>query len=954
MSLTHSAIGLVAVAAVATGVLVAVTGWPLTAYTLSLAGLALGASVVALVDAKRSSTSDADAMQPSFVVAFVTLLLLGGVEAMVVAAAAAVAHGLSEAPHPRRAARTLAAAALGGAGMYAAGEAHRRLGGTVNGFDWPQQGLPIAAAVLVYVLIASTAAGLVKPLFARQRVKWNWFARMGRTAPPYIVAAGLAIAVAETVSHRYWEIVPVAAVPLVLAYLGYHGALSRLEDARRRREVGESLVQGMTVVDRDGAITLWNEALERMVGCSRERAVGNSLVDAVPALGRTDLSKTVDLVLSDSTPRTVDRLTLALPAGPRVLEVRIVPVEVGATLLWHDVTDLVRDEEALRRNEQRLALAADGSTDGWWEWDLRSRQCYFSSRWRALVGLGGEGGAGKPEDWLSRVHRADASSLRAALEAFLSGKTPHLSHEHRLRHEDGSYRWFHCRGAAARGPDDRATRIAGSLTARGEGSVNPERLKGAGFRDPLTGLANRTVFVEGLGRCLAESKLHPAGDRFAVLYLDLDRFKVVNDSLGHLVGDELLTAVSRRLESCLRPDDVLARLGGDEFAILLHGIPDEPQANAVAFRIQNALSAPFSIGGREVFTSASIGIAFGHTQYDNPDEIMRDADIAMYHAKARGKARHELFDADMHARVRDRLGLENDLRHAVSANDFEVHYQPIVLLDSGMCVGLESLIRWTRNGEPVSPATFIPLAEELGLIEPLGTWVLQQACKQFAEWRRQHPGSALDYITVNVSSRQLAQQNFLNIVESAVYDAQLQPCDLRLEVTETALMDSPHAAATLLRDLRDFGVKIYLDDFGTGYSSLSHLHKLPVDALKIDRSFVKSLQHAGRPAIVESILALARTLNTSVVAEGIESDGQAFELERLGCTHAQGYLFSRPLSKAAVDELLRRNEPLGPKRGASTQTADDIPRIEVSSPSIPFAWPASIPLRGPGGESDAA
>jgi diguanylate cyclase (GGDEF)-like protein/PAS domain S-box-containing protein len=949
MSLTHSAIGLVAVAAVATGVLVAVTGWPLTAYTLSLAGLALGASVVALVDAKRSSTSDADAMQPSFVVAFVTLLLLGGVEAMVVAAAAAVAHGLSEAPHPRRAARTLAAAAFGGAGMYAAGEAHRRLGGTVNGFDWPQQGLPIAAAVLVYVLIASTAAGLVKPLFARQRVKWNWFARMGRTAPPYIVAAGLAIAVAETVSHRYWEIVPVAAVPLVLAYLGYHGALSRLEDARRRREVGESLVQGMTVVDRDGAITLWNEALERMVGCSRERAVGNSLVDAVPALGRTDLSKTVDLVLSDSTPRTVDRLTLALPAGPRVL-----PVEVGATLLWHDVTDLVRDEEALRRNEQRLALAADGSTDGWWEWDLRSRQCYFSSRWRALVGLGGEGGAGKPEDWLSRVHRADASSLRAALEAFLSGKTPHLSHEHRLRHEDGSYRWFHCRGAAARGPDDRATRIAGSLTARGEGSVNPERLKGAGFRDPLTGLANRTVFVEGLGRCLAESKLHPAGDRFAVLYLDLDRFKVVNDSLGHLVGDELLTAVSRRLESCLRPDDVLARLGGDEFAILLHGIPDEPQANAVAFRIQNALSAPFSIGGREVFTSASIGIAFGHTQYDNPDEIMRDADIAMYHAKARGKARHELFDADMHARVRDRLGLENDLRHAVSANDFEVHYQPIVLLDSGMCVGLESLIRWTRNGEPVSPATFIPLAEELGLIEPLGTWVLQQACKQFAEWRRQHPGSALDYITVNVSSRQLAQQNFLNIVESAVYDAQLQPCDLRLEVTETALMDSPHAAATLLRDLRDFGVKIYLDDFGTGYSSLSHLHKLPVDALKIDRSFVKSLQHAGRPAIVESILALARTLNTSVVAEGIESDGQAFELERLGCTHAQGYLFSRPLSKAAVDELLRRNEPLGPKRGASTQTADGIPRIEVSSPSIPFAWPASIPLRGPGGESDAA
>ena len=229
--------------------------------------------------------------------------------------------------------------------------------------------------------------------------------------------------------------------------------------------------------------------------------------------------------------------------------------------------------------------------------------------------------------------------------------------------------------------------------------------------------------MEGLGRRLEEFKERPGGSRFAALYLDLDRFKIVNDSLGHLVGDELLTAVSRRLESCLRQGDALARLGGDEFAILLNELGDEEQANAIAFRIQDALSAPFSIGGREVFTSASIGIAFGRAQYNNPDEIMRDADTAMYHAKSRGKARHELFDADMHARELDRLGLENDLRHAVNNNDFEVVYQPIVSLASGMCVGFESLVRWTRNGKPVSPVTFIPIAEELGLIEPLGTWV---------------------------------------------------------------------------------------------------------------------------------------------------------------------------------------------------------------------------------------
>src|SRR5207344_3196914 len=355
-------------------------------------------------------------------------------------------------------------------------------------------------------------------------------------------------------------------------------------------------------------------------------------------------------------------------------------------------------------------------------------------------------------------------------------------------------------------------------------------------------------------------------------------------------------------------------------------------------------SAPFSIGGREVFTSASIGIAFGGVQYANPDEIMRDADTAMYHAKSRGKARHELFDADMHARELDRVGLENDLRRAVKQNDFEVHYQPIVLLASGRCVGFESLIRWTRNGKPVSPVTFIPLAEELGIIEPLGTWVLQQACSTFADWQRRFPACGLDYITVNVSSRQLMQQNFLLLVEQAVQRAGLQPRDLRLEITETALMDSPREAAKLLGELREFGAKIYLDDFGCGYSSLSHLHRLPVDALKIDRSFVKSLLLPDRPAIVESILALARTMNTSVVAEGIESEVQWRELERLGSTHAQGYLFSKPLSTRAIEELLIANQPLGPKRTDRDVVAAATDAVPVHS-STPFEWPAHIPVR---------
>jgi predicted signal transduction protein with EAL and GGDEF domain len=387
----------------------------------------------------------------------------------------------------------------------------------------------------------------------------------------------------------------------------------------------------------------------------------------------------------------------------------------------------------------------------------------------------------------------------------------------------------------------------------------------------------------------------------------------------------------------LRPSDALARLGGDEFAILLNGLNDEQQANGIAFRIQEALSAPFSIAGREVFTSASIGIAPGLAEYITPDEIMRDADTAMYHAKARGKARHELFDADMHARTRDRLGLENDLRHAVNNKEFTVAYQPIVSLASGMCVGFESLVRWTRNGEAVPPSTFIPIAEELGLIEPIGTWVMEQACLAFADWQHRFPDGCLDWITVNVSSRQLTQQNFMGLVEQAILRSGMQPSDLRIEITETALMDSPNMAAEVLRELRNFGVKIYLDDFGTGYSSLSHLHKLPVDALKIDRSFVKSLLMPDRPATVESILALARTLNTSVVAEGIESEVQARELQRLGCTHAQGYYFSRPLTPEAVEELLIADEPLGPKHPQTTLLkARNEPEPFFSKP---FEWP---------------
>ena len=908
---------------------------------LEFVGLLLATILISAFVNRDSTSGDWVFMPPSFVVDFMAVVLFAPNAATVIATAGLLAASIARRDHPHAVRQLFLNGVTTIVAVQAAAYAYQTLGGTRGQLTWPWHALPIGAAVVAYCVATSSSSDVVLRLALRQPIERSWGRRLLCGSATYLVGASLAVALVEIVDRRGWEVFAVAVLPLYLACRAYHDYVNRLEHERHRQQVLEALEEGMAVVDSQGRVTIWNDALERIVGCGSERAVGSSLAGAVPALATTDLPRAITEAVKAGSARTV---TIGVGTGARVriVQVKILPGATGTTLLWYDITARASAERELKRSEERLSLAAEAANDGLWEWDLRTQEFYWSARWGSMFGLPASAAVGRVEEWSRRVHPDDAAGLKEAIKAHLSGETEHLRYEHRMRHEDGTYRWYLCRGVAARGAGPRATRIAGSLTEMSDRTSAAAPVKSAGSMDPLTGLCNRAVFVDVLGRRLEEFKQRRSRDRFVVLYLDLDRFKIVNDSLGHLVGDELLVAVSRRLESCLREGDSLARLGGDEFAILLNGLESDQQANAIAFRIQQTLATPFSIGGREVFTSASIGIAPALHTYTTPDEMMRDADVAMYHAKGRGKARHEVFDADMHARVQDRLSLENDLRRAINSNDFEVHYQPIVSLTSGMCIGFESLVRWTRNGEKVSPATFVPMAEELGLIEPLGTWVLQQACLTFADWKRRFPDHGLDCITINASSRQLTQQNFVNLVEQAVLTAGLEPCDVRIEITETALMDNPAAAADVLRQLRDFGVKIYLDDFGTGYSSLSHLHKLPVDALKIDRSFVNSLLLPDRSAIVESILALARTLNTSVVAEGIESDVQARELTRLGCTHAQGFLFSRPLNARSVEAMLVANVPLGPKDAPIKNDPD------AYYSSKPFEWPA--PLTRPTGK----
>ena len=777
-----------------------------------------------------------------------------------------------------------------------------------NTFEWVWQACVVTATVTAYCAVSACVAFLSRSVTSRQ-IDSSWKDTILHDARNCLMAASAVALLVDGISNYQWGLLAFLLLPLYFVFRTIHDATLNDQLSQNREAVIESLEEGVCVVDMKGHVTLWNAALERMLNCPRQQAIGRSLAGAVPMLADTAVANAVGAAIAGGSDSGVLRLMLPAAAGSAVLQVKVVPSRRSVMLIWHDVTDDSRTDSALRQSEARFALLESSISDGLWEWDLQRQVIRFSAQWRNIVGLPPTSTTGSPDEWFDRVHPEDRDVLKQTIDSYLSGDTGELIHQHRLRHEDGTYRHVLCRGVVMHTVRRRAVRLGGSIADVTERTEAERSLRDSGSRDPLTGLCNRLVFVEVLGHRLTALKKRRAG-QFAVLFLDLDRFKVVNDSLGHLAGDELLISVSRRLESCLREGDVLARLGGDEFAIFLHDLRDEKQANAIAFRIQDAFSTAFPIGGREVFTSTSIGIAFSDFRYDAPEEMMRDADTAMYHAKARGKARHEVFDAHMHAQAIDRIGLESDLQRAVRCNDFHVHYQPIVSLESGACVGFEALARWTRDGKAVSPSTFVPMAEELGLIEAIGSRVLREACRTFATWQRRFPHSGFDCITVNVSTRQLAQQGFLRMVEEAVRDADLTPSHLRLEITETALLASAQTTAVLLQKLRELGVKIYLDDFGTGHSSLSHLHQLPVDALKIDRSFVESLLLPERPAIIESILALAYTLETGVVAEGVEDEVQALALERLGCRYAQGYLFSPAIPPAKVEELLESGQSL--------------------------------------------
>jgi len=558
----------------------------------------------------------------------------------------------------------------------------------------------------------------------------------------------------------------------------------------------------------------------------------------------------------------------------------------------------------LARSQERYALATRAANDGIWDWDLDHDQIYLSHRWCAILGLEEPVDDGSPERWFDLVHDDDLPQLRSAIESHLDGRTAHLEIECRMRHADTSWLWVLCRGLAIRDADGKPTRMAGSIADITQRRVAEDRLRHDALHDPLTGLPNRALLADRLEQILRRSSRDPEVG-CAVLFLDLDRFKLINDSFSHTTGDQLLVAIATRLTEVLRHSDTVARLGGDEFTLLLDSTTTPADAATEARHLCEVIERPFQIAGQQLFVRASIGISLTKPGATT-GELLRNADIAMYDAKRRGGGTYTIFDQAMHHRILARLTTESDLRRAVERGLMEAHYQPIIDLTTGRVHSLEVLARWPEGWPKLTPAEFIPIAEECGLIVPLGAHILRTGLAALARWRAMGLLEDETCVSVNISPRQLDDPTLPEQILEALQESGLPPDALLLEITESTLMHEPERISRIVSEVCANGVGLHLDDFGTGYSSLTALLQFPVQALKIDRTFVNHVDNDDgmNDAIVRSTIALAHSLGLEVIAEGVETPLQLENLHKLGCEYGQGYLLSRPQSEQDIEAVL--------------------------------------------------
>lgn len=688
-----------------------------------------------------------------------------------------------------------------------------------------------------------------------------------------------------------------------------HKTTRRDKEAKAARRVARLLDKsGLAVLELapDMTVRVANAAAERL--CGKSELAGRALLSILEPLDAQAVAERWSKKFARGIPvaRTLacsarDGRTLACDfvCLPRLRkDGRLTRI----TVLLRDETETLEKQEALRQSEERHQLALQGAADVLWDWDLRASRLFLSPRWRDVLGLGAPP-SGSPSEWLDRVHPEDAAPLRAALAAHFEGRTPLLEHEHRIRHADGEWRWLSVRGAARRDKDGAAVRVAGLMSDVTRQRLLVERMAHDARHDGLTGLPNRTLFLDLLRHSFYRTRRH--GDyRFAVLFIDIDRFKMVNDAFGHEAGDQLLQQIGRRLTSCLREGDTLARHGGDEFTMWLDDVRGAADAVRVADRVHDVMRDPFEILGQRMNSSASIGVAVGSSSYKQAEDVLRDADVAMYRAKALGKSRTAVFHSS-EAPQPSAPNLETDLRTALLRNEFSIHYMPIVDVQTGRVKGLEALARWQhpRLGL-VPPAKFLAMATETGLIVGIDQWVLQTASRQLHDWRRELSNAARLSISVNFSQKLLEQRDLGSQIDRILKDAHLAPADLNLDINESSMCNGDAPARGMLSELHRRGLGLHMDDFGTGKSWLKHLHSSEVDSIKIDRSFLAGGAGADRQ-ILGRLVSIARDLGKQVIAEGVETAEQLRLVREVGCNSAQGFYFTPPLDVLKARALLQ-------------------------------------------------
>jgi len=560
-------------------------------------------------------------------------------------------------------------------------------------------------------------------------------------------------------------------------------------------------------------------------------------------------------------------------------------------------------EASLKESENRYASLASVVPVGIFRLDLDGHCLYVNDHWSYITGMSADESEGL--GWLNGIHPEDRITVaRQWYDATKIGTVP-LSLECRFLGSKDNTIWVIGQSVLERNEHGQMTGFVGTITDITERKEAQKNLLYNSLHDPLTSLANRTLLIKTLELAIAKASVSESY-QYAVLFLDLDRFKVINDSLGHLFGDQLLQNVAQKLQSYLKPTDLIARIGGDEFVILLEDIAGDEDVLQVVQKILHQFQTSTVINGQEVFITTSIGLVFGNSHYKKANDLIRDADIALYHAKSEGKATYRVFDARMHTQAVNRLNLETQLRKAFEKDEFVLHYQPIMDIFKKQLVGFEALVRWQHPTRGlILPSEFIPITEETGLILRLDDWVINESCRQLSDWRNRFPEHFPLKISVNLSVQDLRAANLLSSIESSLSKTGLSGDCITLEITESMLIDNIHKTIDLLNQLREKNIHISIDDFGTGYSSLKYLHLLPADYLKIDRSFVSRMAQENRDyQVVNTIINLSNQLGVAVIAEGIETNQQLKWLEKLGCEFGQGYFFSKPLPASEIEQLL--------------------------------------------------